>query len=95
MMWRLRVNPSLHDLGGHLWEDWARSNLTLICCLLESNQKGHFRCMLGSGGVNMCTMLLWDWMMRCWIVWSSFCALGRYFWSCSVVKVECVLIETP
>ena len=42
----------------------TRSNLTLSCCFLESNHKGHLRCLLGSGGVKMCEMLLWDWMMR-------------------------------
>ena len=49
---------------GHCLEALTRYNLTLSCCFLESNHKGHLRCLLGSGGVKMCAMLLWAWMMR-------------------------------
>ena len=59
------MKPSLHALWGHCCEDLTRSNSTLSCCFIEANQKGHLRCLLGSGGVDMCVMLLWDCMMRC------------------------------
>ena len=55
-----------------VWCGFVDSHVGSVCVLgvffvwvlLVSNQNGHFSCMLGSGGVKMCAMLLWAWMMR-------------------------------
>ena len=73
---RLSVNPSLHALWGNFWEDLIRFSLTFSLFVLRSRQKGHLRCLWGLGGVNMCAMISWDWMIRSWMCGGNLCASG-------------------